>query len=342
MSLHSVRRTLASLAVTLGVVLAAAGCGGSSGAATTEDGKTVIRYQTYMGSVNLPELADALGYYDDIELDRIGDVQGGPESLRAVATDQVDFSMAFLGAIAKLESTGAPLSTVVAYYGSDQTVNSSVLVRRGEGIRKARDLIGRKVAVNTLGANYEAVIDTWLAESGLTQEEIEQVTLVPLPPATSESALREGQVDAVYLSGTFRDVALERPGVTEIVRDVDVVGPYNGGGISLRDDFVAENPEVVEEFTAGVAKAVEWARTHEKKEVMDVISGYLEEHGRGEEVASLKYWRGTGIESRGGVLSDADFTLWLDWLEASGEVEEGSVDVADLYTNEFNPYAKEG
>jgi ABC-type nitrate/sulfonate/bicarbonate transport system substrate-binding protein len=343
MPLPPTRRLLAAAAATVTVALTAAGCGGSSGAAT-EDGKTVVRYQSYLGTVNLPELADALGYYDgtSVELKRLGDVQGGPESLRALATDQVDYSAAFLGAIAKLESTGAPIQTVVAYYGSDETVNSSLLVRKGDGIEGPRDLIGKKIAVNTLGANAEAIIDTYLADGGLSQDEIEQVTLVPLPPATSESSLREKQVDAVYLNGTFREVALQRPGLEVLVDDIDVVGPYNGGGISLRDQWVAANPEATEEFVAGMAKAVAWAQDHSAKEVVDTVSTYLEEDGRGEQADALAYWKGLGISSKGGTLADGDFDVWLDWLEANGEIDAGAVDVGDLYTNEFNPYAKEG
>ena len=52
------------------------------------------------GSVDPLELADALGYLDGIELDKVGDVQGGPESLQALATNQIDIAAAaFFGAI---------------------------------------------------------------------------------------------------------------------------------------------------------------------------------------------------------------------------------------------------
>ncbi|WP_104106135.1 ABC transporter substrate-binding protein [Nocardioides sp. 616] len=334
------RRNLAALIAGSLLLAGTTTACGSSDAATNADGSTTIRYQTYMGSVNLPELADALGFYDNIELERLGDVQGGPESLRAVATDQVDYAAAFLGAIAKVNSTGAPLTTVVSYYGSDDTVNSSILVRTEDKLTQARDLIGKKVAVNTLGANAEAIIDTYLEEGGLTADEIDEVTLVPLPSTSTENALREGQVDAAYLGGTAREVALQRPGLDVLVADIDVVGPYSGGGITLRDDFIAKNPEVTEEFVAGIAKAIEWTKAHSKEEVIEVITDYLTEHDRAAEAESLQYWKGTGISAEGGLLADADFEIWLDWLEASGEVEPGSVDLSEIYTNEFNPYAE--
>ena len=51
---------------------------------------------------------------------------------------------------------------------------------------------------------------------------------------------------------------------------------------------------------------------------------YLEDHGRGDFAGALDLWKGAGVPSSGGVISDSDFTLWLDWLEAEGEVDTGS------------------
>ena len=168
----STRLRAGAAAAVLLVAGSVTGCSASGADGET----TTIRYQTNAGLVDLPELADALGYFEGsgIKLDRVGDVQGGPESLRAVATDQVDYGGAFNGAIAKLASTGAPITAVISYYGSDDEVNSSLLVEKGSGIDSADDLIGKKVAVNTLGANAEAVLDTYLEEEGLCQDEIER------------------------------------------------------------------------------------------------------------------------------------------------------------------------
>ena len=68
---------------------------------------------------------------------------------------------------------------------------------------------------------------------------------------------------------------------------------------------------------------------------------YLEEHGRGDFAAALDLWKGTGVPSKGGVISDDDFNLWLDWLEAEGEVDTGAIEPSEIYTNEYNPYAEE-
>lgn len=341
MSHSRLRRVGGTAAAILLVVGGVSACNASSGAA---DEQKTIRYQSYTGMVDPAELADALGYFDGtgITLERLGDVQGGPESLRAAATNQVDYGAAFNGAIAKLVSTGAPIKAVVSYYGSSDDVSSSLLTLRKSGIEEARDLIGKKVAVNTLGANAEAVLDTYLADSGLSQDEIEQVTLVPLPGINSEAALREGQVDAAYMFGSLKEIALENGGLEELVNDIDLVGPYNGGSFAMTERFIQENPQTTEDFIAGVAKAVEYTQTHTPDEVREVMATYFEDQGRGEYAETLELWRGSGVASEAGVISDDDFTLWLDWLEAEGEVDAGSIEPSEIYTNEFNPFAKEG
>ena len=343
MSPTSTLRRLSGAAAGLALVAAGAtACSPSN--ATGGHETTTIRYQTNAGLVDLPELADALGYFDasGITLDRIGDVAGGPESLRAVATDQVDYGGAFNGAIAKLASTGAPIKAVIAYYGSSGDVSSSLLVKKDSGIQDAKDLIGKKVAVNTLGANAEAVIDTYLEKQGLTQDQIHQVTLVPLPGINSEAALRSGQVDAAYLFGSLKQIALEHGGLTQLVNDIDLVGPYNAGSYVLSDRFIEQNPDTTKAFVGAVAKALRYTQTHSVGQVREVMKKYLVAHDRPDFAKALDLWKGTGVPAKGGVISDDDFTLWLHWLEANGEVDPDSVKPSEIYTNEYNPYAKEG
>lgn len=333
--------SLTTLAATVLPVLALSACGASS-ASPGEETK-VIRYQSSSGGIiDLPEVADALGLLGDIELKRLGDVQGGPEALRAVATDQIDYGGAFNGAVAKLASTGAPVTSVISYYGSSGKVDSGVLTLEKAGVEGAEDLIGKKVAVNTLGANAEAVLDTWLRKEGLSDDQLDQVTLVPLPPLNMEQALRKGQVDAIYLFGAQKNIALSHGGIRTLVTDTDLVGEYNAGTYAMRDDFLARNPHTSEQFVGALAKALEYTQTQPIEKVRALMADYLREHGRAEQVPALDLWQGTGVSSPGGVIRDEDFSLWLDWLEAEGEVEPGSVDVEDIYTNEFNPYAEKG
>src|SRR4051795_11162162 len=250
---HARHRLVAGL-ITVLAVGALSACG-SAAAQENADGEVItIRYQTYAGAVDPLQLADALGYLDGLTLKKVGDVTGGPQSVQALTSHQIDISSScFFGAIAQVVATGAPIKAVVATYGSNDKISSGIVTLEGSSIKTAQDLIGKKVAVNTLGANAEAVIDTWLKKSGLSDDEIKQVTLVPLPPLNTVQALKQHQVDAADIqSGLLK--ATEQTGVRlqTVVNDTDVVGPYSGGGFAMTDDFLEKNPKTSHELVTGV------------------------------------------------------------------------------------------
>ena len=112
----------------------------------------------------------------------------------------------------KLAAGGAPITSVVGYYGADAKTFAGYYVLDDSPIRSARDLIGKKVGMNTLGAHHEFVVREWLAQQGLTPEEIKQVELVVVPPVNTETALRQGQIDVGTMSSVFRETAVERGG----------------------------------------------------------------------------------------------------------------------------------
>lgn len=324
-----------------GAVIAAGAAGCSAGASADGDEVTTLRYQSGPGLLNYAELADALGYLDGLELKTVGEVQGGPAALQALATGQTDFAVGpFNGATAKVVSTGVKVTAVAAAYGSTEEVNSSVLTLEDSGIKSGRDLIGKKVAVNTLGANAEAVLDTYLANEGLSAAEIDKVTLVPLPGINTEPALRKGQVDAAYLGFAAKALALDHGGITVLANDTDFVGAYNGGSYVLKDDFIKDNPATTKKLVGGISKAIAWDQAHTPEETLKVYSEYLQKNGRGASVKAFGTWKGNGIATPGGVLRDQDFSIWIDWLKASGEVKAASLEPGDLYTNEFNATAE--
>jgi ABC-type nitrate/sulfonate/bicarbonate transport system substrate-binding protein len=331
----------AALASVAGLVLSA--CGGGADGAADDKGVTTIRYQSYAGSVDPLQLADALGYLKGIELKKVGDVTGGPQSLQALASHQVDIGgSAFFGAIAQTVATGVPIKAVFPSYGSNGKAVSGVIVKEGSGITEAEDLIGKKIAVNTLGANAEAILDTWFEHEGLSKEQQDKITLVPLPPLNTPQALKEGQVDAAYLSAQAIANTKKIFPVTTIVSDVDVVGgPYSGGAVTLRDEFIEKQPDTAKVLVTGYAKAVTFIETHEKQEIYDVLFPWLDKHGYSDDKQTIETnFLGTlGVPTAKPTIKDHDIAIWLDWLKSRGDVDAGSIDTSDVFTNEFNPYA---
>jgi len=335
-------RALSAGAATVLAVAALAACGTVSAG---EDGEvTTVRYQGLAGAVDPLLLADALGELEGLELERVGDVTGGPQALQALVSNQTDIGAgAFYGAIAQLVAGGAPIKAVIPSYGSNETSNSKVVVLKDSPIRSARDLIGKKIAVNTLGANQEATLDTWFEQEGLTPQERERITLVPLPPLNTPEALGNGKVDAAVTSFvSYRQTAAQYD-LRTLATDIDIIGgPYAGGGLTMRTEFIEKNPTTTRTLVEGIAAAIEFAETHSADEVFDVFFPYLEQEGFGDYIEAIEAnYPGTlGLDAKA-VITDEDFTRWMDWLDGRGEIDAEDIDVSRLYTNEFNPHAKE-
>src|SRR6478735_4273308 len=146
-------------------VLAALGCkkGGDSGTGPGAQAElTKLRYMAAPGIVSPVELAEDLGYLAPLKLDYVSTTTSGPQSIQAVVTGDVDIGSAFNGAILKLIAAGAPIRAVVGSYGVDSEIWGGYYVKDDSPIKTARDLNGKKVAVNTVGAHQEFALKEYL------------------------------------------------------------------------------------------------------------------------------------------------------------------------------------
>ncbi|MFJ6153298.1 ABC transporter substrate-binding protein [Micromonospora profundi] len=336
---RSLLRTVATIAA-LTLLTGAAGCGSDAQAGAGQASE--LRYQGSVGQVTLPELAADLGYLGDVRLKWIGNVTGGPQDIQATATGQSDFGGAFNGAIVKLAAANAPITAVVSYYGSDAQSFQGYYVLDDSPIRGPRDLIGRKVGMNTLGAHAEAVLKTWLARGGLTADEIKKVELVALPPVNTEQSLRQKQIDVAVLGGVIRDKAVDSGGIRTIFTDYELLGAFSAGTYVFRDDFIKRNPETVKAFVTGVGKAIEWARTQPRETVVARMRDIIAKRGRNEDPSLVAYWKSSGVAGHGGVIDEREFGTWIDWLASEGELKGDRPKPADIYTNRFNAFVDGG
>ncbi|MDR2031021.1 MAG: ABC transporter substrate-binding protein [Azoarcus sp.] len=298
----------------------------------------VIRYQGTPNAVSFPELAEDLGYLGDLKLDYRGGVFGGPENLQALVTGDVDIASAFNGAIVKLEAAGKDLVSLVASYGSDRETGMHVYVLDSSPIREARDLIGKKIAVNTVGAHSEFLIKEYLARGDLSRKEIDSVELVVLPPISTEAAIRAGQVEGGNLSGIMRDLAVERGGLRSLFIDVDLFGDFTAGYYVTTRELLERKPEAFRLFVEGSARAIEWARATPREEVVKRMTAIIEKRARNETTAAVQHYRSTGIAVTGGIVEAKAYQMWVDWLVRNGELAPGQVDVSRMVDNRYNPY----
>ncbi|KOU13170.1 MULTISPECIES: ABC transporter substrate-binding protein [unclassified Streptomyces] len=326
---------ISAAAVSCGTATAGGGSGSGSGGQVT-----TLKYQGSVGAVTLPELAADLGYLGDVKLEWIGNTISGPQDIQSAATGQIHFGGAFNGAVVKLASSKAPITSVISYYGSDQHSYSGYYVLEDSPIRSARDLIGKKVGMNTLGAHAQAMLEIYLKRNGVSKTDSAKVESLVVPPVNTEQVLRQKQIDVAVLGGVLRDKALVTGGIRPLFTDFELLGPFSAGSYVMTKRFVKENPDTVRTFVTGVGKAIEWSRTTPHEQVIARMTEIVTKRGRNEDTATLKYWRSYGVAEAGGRISDKEFQVWLDWLAERGDIKEGQLKATDLYTNEFNGYGK--
>ena len=300
---------------------------------------TDIRYQGTVGQVVWIELAEHLGYLAPLKAKWVGNTISGPQDVQAVVTNDIDIGGAFNGALVKLIVKRAPVKAVIGYYGVDDNTWTGYYVKNDSPIKTARDLLGKKVAMNTLGAHHDFIVREYLERNKVTDEEAKQVTFVITPPVTGEQALRQGQVEVSTLGGILRDKALERGGIRPLFTDRDLFGNFTAGSYVLRNKFIEQNPKASKHLVGAIAKAIEWARVTPPGQVRSTFEGIIKARGRAESADAIQFWKSTGIPSVGGVVLDKDLQVWIDWLVKEQIVKPAQVKPSDLYTNALNPYA---
>jgi ABC-type nitrate/sulfonate/bicarbonate transport system substrate-binding protein len=339
---------LAAIAVALALVLAACGSssskggdpsGGGAGATSNTAGFQTIRYQTTPGSLEPIEFASYLGYLPGITIKSVGTVLGGPADIQAVATSASDIGTAFNGSIIAAVAAGAKLKAVISEYGTNAKTYSGIYVKDDSSIHSAKDLIGKTVGVNTLGANATEVVDLWLQKQGLTAAEIKKVEFVVVSPTENAEALVTGRIDAAFLSFAALTLAVKKDHVRPLMTDYQFVGPYTAGSTVMRPSFIAQNPKETKELVAGLAKATHWLQVTPRAKVITVAEKIAALHGRSSDDSWIPSWTSQGVQENGGYIKPADFSRWFSPMELGGQLKKGQVSLSELYTNEFNPYA---
>ncbi|MFF9909099.1 ABC transporter substrate-binding protein [Streptomyces sp. NPDC013457] len=332
----STRRRFITL---LGLSAVAVSCGTTAGTSGKDRTRT-LRYQGWAGQVTLPELAEDLGYLEDVRLEWVGNTISGPQDIQSAATGQTDFGGAFNGAVVKLAANKAPIKAVISYYGADQHAYNGYYVLEDSPIRSARDLTGQKVGMNTLGAHAEAMLDIYLQRGGLSKAEIGKVEPLVVPPVNTEQSLRQKQIGVAVLGGILRDKALATGGIRPLFTDFELLGAFSAGTYVMTNRFLEQNPGTARTFVTAVGRAIEWSRTTPRAEVIARMTDIVKKRGRNEDATPLKYWRSWGVAEQAGRITGKELQLWIDWLAERGDIPKDLVTVEDLYTNEFNKAAE--
>lgn len=297
-----------------------------AGAGRAEE--VTLRYLANHGSVAAHELARELGYLDGtgVAVETTGFVSGGPESLFALASGSVDIGSAATSAVINAIASGNDFVAAYPSNGINDAVQSKFEVLADSPIHEISDLVGKTIAVNTLGAHLDYTVREALHATGLPEN---AVNLVVVPGPQLEQVLRSGQVDVSafgYWQTTFEGAARAHGGLRTVFDDTDVLGEIAGGFVVLRRDWVTAHPEAAQVFVRQSARALDYAREH-PEETRKAIARILAARGENPEVA--QYFAGFGVRP-GGLAVDRDVQFWIDVLVREGKLAKGQLAASDV------------
>jgi ABC-type nitrate/sulfonate/bicarbonate transport system substrate-binding protein len=216
--------------------------------------------------------------------------------------------------------------------GIDKTTESIFYSLDGSPIKSIKDLAGKTIAVNALGAHLDYTVREALHSVGLPEN---AAKLVVVPGPQLEQVLRSKQVDVSafgYWQKTYEGVALKNGGLQKIVGDTDVLGEIAGGFTVLRRDWIKQHPQAAKIFVEKSQAALEFARLH-PEETKALIAKVLASRGENAEIA--QYFTGYGVRE-GGKAVNRDLQFWIDILARDGVLKSGQLKAEDILYDPAN------
>lgn len=271
---------------------------------------------------------------------------GGTTALQALIAKNVDTAGSAWPAWINIVASGGKIKAVLGTIVStkdNKSGTSGLLVLEDSSIHTIKDLVGKRIAVNVLGAEADYVIREYLKNNGLS---INQVQLVVVPGENQEQMLRSKQVDAAAWTtsgGPQFDMTVEKGGVREIpsTRNYDVKGETVFLGFGFRNDFIEKHPDAVRNYVRAydVARRILYDEFQKNPERVRKIHAEIAKEKGGNPRLS-KYYEATSWTPQYPFISDKDFQWWIDRFVENGQLKPGQIKPSDIYTNAFNPLFK--
>jgi NitT/TauT family transport system substrate-binding protein len=212
--------------------------------------------------------ADARGFFARQGIEAKITVLADPAQIpAAVLSGAVQFSSFSVGGIATLKARGAPTRMVAAgaLYRPDAPA-TAIVAAPGKRITRARDLAGKRIAIDARNTIAHIGLLKWLKRSGLSADD---VSFTELPFAQMLGPLRRGQFDAAVLPEPFLTLATQR-GSRRVATIFDAVCSEDcliTGWFARKD----ADPALVARFRNAIQAAAVWANKKENRAASGAI-----------------------------------------------------------------------
>jgi len=192
----------------------------------------------------------------DLKLKVLGTGQEMAKALQAgeveiIGSAYSNFPLAVQGGMAARGVVGMMGDRSARYW--DQSV--TIWTRKGTGIAKIDDLVGRKLGT-PVGGTADEYLGVVLKKKGVPREKLQ---VLNVPPGNILSALQGGSVEAVACWEPFgSQIEAKVPDAVLLSRGGGHIGYYIN--MAVRDEVIEKSPDLVERYVIGTAEATWYTR----------------------------------------------------------------------------------
>lgn len=272
------------------------------------------------------------GYYADEGLDVSLEYtdRAGLEVAKQLVAGNVMFGYTGDDNLITARSKGTP---VIGVYHNIQENRFSIITKKGSGINKPEDLIGKKIAVVGPLSSPDLAAKAILMKAGV---DYNKVDFIPVGGGTVP-ALIQDKVDAIGGYIIF-EIILEKQGIPmDIWYAQDYSSLLSGSSIIVTEETLIDKPELVEKFIRATDKGYKYATEHPEEAVDIYINNFNPGADRDIELA---YWERLANEAINpnkyplGQFNHTRFVMTQDTLYDIGVIDK-KTDVNTMYTDDI-------
>ena len=321
-----------ALILALTMLLSLTACGG-------KEEETITFVLDWTPNTNHTGIYVALqkGWFEEagLKVDVVQPPEGGSALL--VASGKAQFAVTAQDSIAPALTgeNAMPLTTVAAIL---QHNTSGIVSRAGEGMDTPKGLEGHKYATWDSPVEKATIRQVMAADGG----DFDKVELIPSTVTDEGSALKSGDVDAIWIFYGWAGIACEVAGLPIDYfdfADFDPVLDFYTPIIVSNNDWLANNPETAKAFLAALSRGYEYAAEN-PKEAADILMEAAPELKSNAELVyrSQEYLAGEYIAdaARWGEIDPDRWGGYFTWLNDNGLMET-PLDPGMGFSNEYLP-----
>jgi len=199
--------------------------------------------------------------------------QGGGVIIKGLLAGKYQFGFSNATSLMSAYADGAPLKAIangVASTGRPGRDYSAVMVRNGSPLLSAKDLAGKRVAVNALKNLGDTTIRQSVRKAGGDPNHIQ---FLPMPFPEMASALQSHLVDAVWVVEPQLSDVLTQGGQVLASNFVDTAPDLTVAMYFTGTALIGKDPSLVNRFTAAIDESMRYAASH-PEEVRSTVGTY--------------------------------------------------------------------